>query len=128
VVLDTHVLIWFCLDDPRLSQNVKNHIEQKPEEVFISSITLWEMALAHQKGRLGLQVQNLHADLLEVVDEIGIRIVDLTAEHAILARTLEFDHHDPADRFIAATAFALQKPLATADPKLHNLPWLKTIQ
>ena len=47
---------------------------------------------------------------------------------AIAARTLTFNHEDPADRFIGATAHVLGVPLATADPKLHNLPWLKTIQ
>lgn len=52
------------------------------------------------------------------------RIVQLDEEIAMLARTLPFNHDDPADRFIAATSYRLMCPLATVDDRLRKLEWL----
>jgi PIN domain nuclease of toxin-antitoxin system len=46
---------------------------------------------------------------------------------AYLSRSLQFDHADPIDRFIAATAFQLNIPLVTADASLQKLSWLKVV-
>lgn len=57
-----------------------------------------------------------------------IRVVPIDSEIALKSRILPFGHDDPADRFIGATAFCLQCPLATVDTKLAGLPFLTTIQ
>jgi PIN domain nuclease of toxin-antitoxin system len=103
-------------------------MEEAPEKVLVPSVCIWEICLAHQKGRLGFTFEDVREGINRMVNSPGFRAVDLTPEMAISARLLEFRHEDPADRFIAATAHVLGVPLATADPKLHNLPWLKTIQ
>jgi len=55
-----------------------------------------------------------------------MRVIPIDTDIAILSRTLEFSHSDPADRYIAATAFKCGVPLATVDPRLQELTWLKT--
>ena len=128
MVVDTHVLIWFATGSPRLSDGVRQKLESDPQDVFVSTISLWEMAMSHERGRLGLEFDDARVGILEMVRGPGFNLVPITAEIALSSRTLEFLHEDPGDRFIAATAFELKLPLATVDRRLHKLPWLKTIQ
>lgn len=103
-------------------------MEANPENVYVSAVCIWEICLAHQKGRLGLKFADLKEGVFRMVTAPGFKFIELTPAMAVSARTLEFRHEDPADRFIAATAHVLGVPLATADPLLQNLPWLQTIQ
>ena len=128
MVIDTHILIWFVSENPRLSTRVREILETAPSEVYVSAVSLWAIAMSHERGRLGLEFEDLTSGILEMVNVPGFNLAPVTAEIAIRSRTLEFPHNDPGDRFIAATAFELQLPLATVDRRLHSLPWLKTIQ
>jgi PIN domain nuclease of toxin-antitoxin system len=56
-----------------------------------------------------------------------MRVISRDNEIAILSRALQFVHDDPADRFIASTAYSAQVPLATVDSRLASLPWLRTV-
>lgn len=56
-----------------------------------------------------------------------VHVKPIDEEIAILSRTLKFIHDDPANRFIAATAFQCNAALATVDARLQGLSWLRTI-
>ncbi|MEQ1821349.1 MAG: PIN domain-containing protein [Fimbriimonadaceae bacterium] len=57
----------------------------------------------------------------------SVAVIPIDSDIAIQARTFDFSHEDPADRFIAATAFHPNCPLVTVDERLTSLSWLNTI-
>ena len=122
ILLDTHEWIWFVTSHPRLSPVVASRID----EAAISSVSIWEVALAVQKGRIE-SPNDAETTVREWLKRYPVTVIPLDAEIALLSRTLPFEHDDPADRFIAATAHRLGVPLATSDARLAALPWLKTL-
>lgn len=122
ILLDTHEWIWFVTSHPRLSSTVASRIS----EAAISVVSVWEVALAVQKGRIE-SPHDAEETVRRWIARYPLTVVPLELEIALLSRTLAFEHEDPADRFIAATAHRLGVPLATSDARLASLPWLKTI-
>lgn len=122
ILLDTHEWIWFVTSHPRLSKEVALRIS----EATISVVSVWEVAMAIQKGRIE-SFDDAETTIREWLHRYPLTVVPLDAEIALLSRTLSFAHDDPADRFIAATAHRLGVPLATSDARLIDLPWLKTL-
>lgn len=125
ILLDTHVWIWFNLSPERLGPEIRSHIEAG-EELAISSISVWETVLAAEKGRLVTDLEPLE-NARAWLQANPIDVVPVNVEVALLSRSLPFQHEDPADRFIASTAYHLRCQLATADARLAKLPWLSTV-
>lgn len=131
IVLDTHALIWWVNDDKKLSQNAGKAIAQELDkqngQIFISSITTWEIALLVNKGRLALTMDI--DDWISIVSAIEtVRFVPIDNEVAIHSVRLPGDFHpDPADRMITALARHLSVPLVTSDPKIQAYRHVNTI-
>ena len=126
IVLDTHVLIWLDEGNARLGEISRQSIQDayKGEQVAVSAISFWEVAMLVEKGRLRVE-----ADLAAWRDELldmGLRELPVTGAVGILAAQLPAFHGDPADRLIAATALAHAATLFTADERL--LGWSGPIQ
>ncbi len=123
IALDTHFWIWFHLGDPRLTDNVTSRIGR---DTVVSTATIWEATLLLEKGRI-VSEYSPQTTVQRWLDAAPMRIVPIDREIVFLSRSLSFLHEDPADRFIAATAFSCNLPLATLDGRLRSLTWLKTI-
>lgn len=121
IVLDTHAVIWLSTNDPLLGVSSREQAlaALSEDELAISAITFWEIALLISKQRFEFSEppEVMRRDLLET----GIKEIALTGEIALLAVALNNLHADPADRFIAATAQIHGAALMTADQKL--LQW-----
>jgi len=125
ILLDTHIWIWANLEPEKLDPKVQAALTEE-SEIALSSVSVWETVVAMQKGR----VHTTSSPELTVrawLTQSSLRLIPLDHEIALLSRTLSFLHEDPADRFIAATAYQLRCPLATADDRLRQLAWLTTI-
>ena len=125
ILLDTHIWIWINTAARLLPASVREGVEDG-EAFAISAISVWETMLLLEKKRL--EVAGLPNETVRKwIAANPIEIIDLTVETTILARSMPFQHDDPADRFIAATAYRLGVPLATTDERLRRLPWLKSL-
>lgn len=124
ILLDTHVWIWLNAASDLVPRRLRDAL--KGEELAVSAISLWEVMMLLDKGRMRAPVpgDRLIRDWLA-----GNKtdVMDVTGEIAVLSRTLQFHHEDPADRMIGATAYAHQLRLATVDSRLIGLDWLKTV-
>ena len=126
LVLDTHIWLWYALGDSQLSENLQSLIAADTTELWLSPISVWEVLLLTEKGRISLQL-----DAATWIDQslkaLSIHEAALNHQIAILSRQVNLSHQDPADRFIAATALHYQLQLATVDARLTNVDWLQTL-
>lgn len=115
ILLDTCALLWWTVEPDSLSAAALEQTKKFPREgCAISSITVWEIGIKIQKGKLDLTVT-----LDEYVKKIS-RIEYLTIipvnEHIWLRNILlEWEHRDLADRTIVATALLHDMPIMTKD-------------
>ena len=125
IVLDTHVFLWYALDDPSLPKAFKARLAGEPKSVLVPSISIWEATLLAERGRIQIQSSRPGTAVRRFLRQSKFMEAPLTSEIAVLSRELVFEHEDPADRFIAATAHSLGASLATHDERLRRLPWIR---
>ncbi len=126
LLLDTHIWLWYALGNPQLSSNLQSIIGSDSTELWISPISIWEVMLLAERGRISLQ-SDTASWINESVKSLAIQEAPLNRYIAVLSRQLNLPHQDPADRFIAATAVYLELQLATVDTHLTNAAWLPTV-
>ena len=117
VVLDTSTLLFWTLDRPRLSEAAASAIADA-DRVLVSSISIWEIGIKVNKGRLSIPVPvREFAERLKLVDRV--EIVPVNTEAWLANLELQWDHRDPADRTIVATALLRSCPLVTSDSTIR---------
>ncbi|PZV02948.1 MAG: PIN domain nuclease [Leptolyngbya sp.] len=126
LLLDTHIWLWYALGDAQLSDNLKVLIPQADTELWVSPISMWEVMILAEKGKITLSDEPAKW-IQQSLDTLQVLEAPLTGKIAILSRQINLPHKDPADRFIAATALHYGLPLATVDTHLTAADWLPTI-
>jgi len=128
LLLDTHVLLWSLLTPEKLSSQVADELENAQNELWFSPITVWEILVLIEKGRVALDAGEPEAWIREALKEAPLKEAPLNTEVAIQSRLLGLLHNDPADRFIAASAKVYDLILVTADSRLLALKGLQTLK
>jgi len=113
LLLDTHALIWWLTDNPRLSRRAHRAIADPGNAAFASAATGYEIA---NKQRLGKLAGKIAQELPAALREARIPALGLGLEHTIAAGLLPGPHRDPWDRLIMAQALALDLTIVTVDP------------
>lgn len=92
-------------------------LEDLNNELWLSPISLWEIIILEEKGRITLNMtpQNW---IETVLKKIPFREAPLNFNVAMASRSISLPHQDPADRFLAATAKTYNLTLVTADRHL----------
>ena len=119
IVLDTHALFWWALDPEQLSPEAATEVERMEQQGgFASAISIWELAIKVKRGKLELPISvEEFVRRLQRGGVVEVLAVDSATWLASVA--LEWDHRDPADRVIVATALQRQVPLLTKDEAMH---------
>ncbi|MFM9941900.1 MAG: type II toxin-antitoxin system VapC family toxin [Hyphomicrobiaceae bacterium] len=120
LLLDTHTLIWWVLDDPRLSTRAGHLIDGHEAIIFVSAATAWELTTKHRAGKLR-EATMLTENLLDVIQRCKFRPLPITVVHGHRAGLLPGNHRDPFDRMLAAQAIIEDLGLVTVDPALAGL-------
>jgi len=129
ILLDTHVIVWNVLAPERISPRAQAAITQAHQEdgIVLCDISLWEIAMLIQKGRIQLETDSLtFINLLLQANKLVVQ--PISPQIATLSAQLPAPiNQDPADRLIAATSIIARLPLVTADRNLQNAPQLLTL-
>jgi len=120
-LLDTHVFLWFINDDPRLSDQRKDMIENEHNLRYLSVASLWEMSIKYNLGKLKLEPS--YDDFVEKeVQESSIILLNIELEHLRMNASLPFHHRDPFDRILIAQSLAENLPIMTVDSIFNQYP------
>jgi PIN domain nuclease of toxin-antitoxin system len=129
ILLDTHVLVWLVSDSSRLSRPAVRELRkaERNGELAISSITLWELALLYQRGRLRAS-GSIESSIRIILEKSRVEVIEISPEIAALTATFpESYSKDPADRLIGATARALGLTLITQDERILSSPLVRSL-
>ena len=113
LLLDTHAFVWWLTEVSKLAEGARAAIADPRNEVFVSAVTGWEVAVKRAKGRM-----TAPDNLTAMVDERGFTHLPLTFHHAEQAGSLPMHHKDPFDRCLIAQAQAEGLVLVTRDARI----------
>jgi PIN domain nuclease of toxin-antitoxin system len=129
LLLDTHIILWSVAEPDKLSQNITGELEKDSNEFWFSPISVWEILLLAEKGRV-LLGPDIEKSVRDIFRKIPFKEAAITQEVAIQSRSVQLPHQDPADRFLAATAIVFDLTLVTADSRIiaaADLPILSAL-
>ena len=120
LLLDTHAFLWWCADDPQLTEKERTAIRSGANEVFLSAASVWEMAIKQALGRLEIPEPASAA-----AARLGIQSLPVAFEHAEATLQLPPLHRDPFDRLLVAQAGLEGLTLVTHDPLVRAYPGVR---
>ena len=121
ILLDTHIFLWFISGNPQLSNQLRDNIRDPDNEIYLSSVSIWEVIVKHQLGKLPLpespekylpKQRDLHQILTLTLDEASV----------VQLAKLPLLHRDPFDRMLICQAIQNDLILATVDTAIRAYP------
>lgn len=114
LLLDTHTLLWWLLDHPRLSAKAKTAIAESNRRVMVSSASGWELAIKVQNAKWQ-EANGLIEQLPQLLRKERFELLPMGLEHALAAGKLPGPHRDPFDRMLMAQAQIERAVVVTVD-------------
>lgn len=120
LMLDTQVLLWMLTDPTQVSEPMRGTLADRRHLLFVSAASAWEIVTKQRLGKLP-QAEVLVRGYERHLGRLGVETADITAEHSLLAGSMEWPHRDPFDRMIAAQCMIESLPLVSADQAFSTL-------
>lgn len=120
-LIDTHVFIWFMMEPEKISEKVLEILQDESNNIFISSMSFWEMAIKYQNKKLNLgRIHPLH--LPHIAEQYDFTILNpQTYDYVSIAQIpLKENHHDPFDRMLIQQAIRNDLVLISNDEKFRQ--------
>lgn len=112
-LLDTHTLLWWWEDNPKLSPEARQVIATEP--VWVSTAVVWEMVIKKNLGKLRIPDaidRQLQAD--------AFTVMNIKLSHVMALDKLPDHHADPFDRILIAQAKAEGLVFITGDHRIKD--------
>jgi PIN domain nuclease of toxin-antitoxin system len=119
MLLDTHTLLWFLGDDPKLPPETRDMIETA-DSIFVSIITLWEIAIKFSIKKLNIEFN--FQELPNLLEQLEIEVLPLTFADIKCYTSLPLHHRDPFDRILVSQSIINSLVLVSADTALDAYP------
>ena len=110
LLLDTHTFLWALSEPNRLSKKQIAAMEDPTNKVYVSSISITEIAIKSSLGKLELSF-----DPIDAAERSGFEMLDFSAKDALLLKDLPFHHRDPFDRMLITQAISRKLIFVTQD-------------
>jgi len=116
LLLDTHLILWWEANHPRLTKAFEDLVRKDAEAVFVSRASLWEIAIKISVGRLKIDIGKFARN----IEQHGFEWLDIKNDHLIAVAALPTfdDHRDLFDRLLVAQSQTEPLVLLTADSVL----------
>lgn len=113
LLLDTQIMLWALTGSSRLRAVARDLIADPANDIYLSTASIWEIAIKHALGRGDMPVSGARA--AELCAAAGYRELPVTWQHAAVVETLPPLHADPFDRILVAQAMAEPMRLLSRD-------------
>jgi PIN domain nuclease of toxin-antitoxin system len=110
LLLDTNAFLWWRDGSPRLSTRIQDEIRDPDNDVSVSVVSLWEIAIKRGIGKL-----KFLEDFQLVMSEEEFSLLPIGYAHLQALEALPLHHRDPFDRLVIAQSIAEDMPVATSD-------------
>jgi PIN domain nuclease of toxin-antitoxin system len=111
LLLDTHVLLWWLADDRRLEAQERRAIANRDALVYVSAVSIWEIAIKKRLGRLEVDTEVLARE----IEHLGMTELPVRWRHSTATAALPRHHDDPFDLMLIAQAQAEGLTVVTYD-------------
>jgi len=115
-LLDTHTAIWYFNGDNALSKTAKEIILELSNQIHMSIISAWELAIKTSLGKL--EFKGKVTRFVYLAETYGFTILPIKSTHLTALETLPMVHRDPFDRLLVATAIDEQLSIISADKNI----------
>jgi PIN domain nuclease of toxin-antitoxin system len=102
LLLDTHALLWWLNDAPELGDAARGLIADPDNDILVSVVSLWEIAIKTRLGKLDASLD----DILAVLPDQGFQRLGVEDAHLAALNRLPHHHRDPFDHLLIAQAMA----------------------
>ncbi len=126
LLLDTHIWIWGASGSKQLASRVLRELENPENELWLSPISLWELVMLFERGRVALD-QDLDGWVSSALRAFPLHEAPITNDVALETAKVSLPHRDPADRLLVATARVFDLTLVTADRQLARVRDLQVL-
>ncbi len=114
ILLDTHIFLWLLFDTKKIPSSAFTHLENTDNTLYLSAISVAEIEIKKSIGQLEVQFE-----LYDMLQAMGIELLDFNADSALLLGTLPFHHKDPFDRMLITQAKTAGCKIITVDSKFQ---------
>ena len=116
IIIDTHILLWWVVNDQRLPQKARRLIENPKNNIIVSAASIWEIAIKQALGRIKVDLKELEETIAEnIFESLPVKL-----HHAIQVSELPAHHSDPFDQMLVAQCLAETAYLLTHDEQLQK--------
>ena len=120
LLLDTHVIIWYFQNDKKLSTSVSELLEDADNNLYLSIVSLWEIAIKLNLGKLNLEIA--FSDFQGLLNRFLIEILPISFANVEEYLGLVLHHRDPFDRMLIAQAITNSLIIVSADKAFDAYP------
>ncbi len=119
ILLDTHILLWAIGNTKELSEKVISEIKNPKNEILVSAVSLWEIALKHSIGKLTINFDV--KDIPKFCKKMDFELISLSPAEALESLKLpqKDNHKDPFDRMLIYQCIKNEYILASRDKKIE---------
>jgi PIN domain nuclease of toxin-antitoxin system len=118
LLLDTHALLWWLTDDGQLRGQARDLVEDPGNDVLISMVSLWEIAVKTRVGKLEADIRQI----LDAVQHEGFTLLDIGMAHLVTLAELPMHHRDPFDHLLIAQAITEDATFISEDRNAVRYP------
>ena len=122
LLLDTNAFLRWVRADPKVPAHWISALVDPANAVFVSAATAWEVAIKRRLGKLEFEGTPARA-----VEFHGFSWIDMTADDAEHAGSMEWEHRDPFDRMLVAQATRRALTLVTTDAAIEAAPGVRLL-
>lgn len=112
-LLDTHTLLWYLEDNPKLSAKAKQIITNPQNLVFVNIVSFWEIAIKFSIGKL--QLSKPIIELITETKRLRIEVSPVEEIYILQIQDLPLHHRDPFDRMLIAQSLSENIPIISID-------------
>ena len=112
IIIDTHIFLWLAANPEKINKEHMQYIEDLNNTIYLSSMSIAEIMIKKSIGNL-----NFEADILAILEEMGIEVLDFDAQSAIMLGQLPMHHKDPFDRMIISQSIINNYKIISVDSK-----------